>query len=136
MRHKNKTLATLLAIVLGGFGVHRFYLYGLRDIWAWLHLATVPISLAIWLAVPEQQILFVGGLFVASVLIGLLEALVLGLTPDQRWDASHNPATGRHSSSGWPVVLLLILAMAGGTTGLIAAIARTFDLLFTGGAYG
>ncbi len=136
MLHKNKTLATLLAIVLGGFGIHRFYLYGLRDVWGWLHLVTVPVSLAIWFAAPEQQLLFVGGLFVVSALAGLLEALVIGLTPDQRWDANHNPASGRQSSSGWPVILLLILAMASGTTGLIAAIARTFDLLFTGGAYG
>ena len=136
MSHKNKTLATLLAVVLGGFGIHRFYLYGMRDVWGWLHLVTVPVSLAIWLATPEQQLLFVGGLFVVSILAGLLEALVIGLTPDQRWDADHNPASGRQSSSGWPVILLLILAMASGTTGLIAAIARTFDLLFTGGAYG
>lgn len=134
--HKNKTLATLLAIVLGGLGAHRFYLHGRKDRWGWLHLAAAPLSLIAWRAAPGQPSLYVGLLLVISILAGLVEALVLGLTPDARWDAMHNPASGRRSSSGWPVILLLVLAMAGGATGLIAVIARTFDLMFTGGAYG
>lgn len=136
MSHKNKTLATLLAIVLGGLGAHRFYLHGRKDLWGWLHLATVPLSLIAWLAAPGQPLLYVGMLFVISILVGLAEALALGLTPDARWDAVHNAASGRHSSSGWPVILLLVFAMAGGAAGLIATIARLFDLMFTGGAYG
>jgi TM2 domain-containing membrane protein YozV len=136
MIHKNKTLATLLAIVLGGLGIHRFYLHGRKDIWGWLHFAALPLSLLAWLAAPDQPLLFTGILFVISVLVGQLEALVIGLTPDERWDAACNPGSGKQSRSGWPLVLLLIVAMALGTTGLIAAIARTFDLLFTGGAYG
>ncbi|RYE78204.1 MAG: NINE protein, partial [Oxalobacteraceae bacterium] len=31
--HKNKTLATLLALLFGSIGLHRFYLYGRRDLW-------------------------------------------------------------------------------------------------------
>ncbi len=42
--HKNKTFATLLAALLGGAGMHRFYLYGQRDIWAWVHAASLPLS--------------------------------------------------------------------------------------------
>jgi TM2 domain-containing membrane protein YozV len=136
MHHKNKTLATLLAVILGGFGAHRFYLYGRRDIGAWLHLASFPLSLLAAKALPGQPILFVGCLFVLSVLTGMIGALVIGLTPDARWDATYNSDSGKQSDSGWPVILLVILAMASGMTGLIAAIARTFDLLFTGGAYG
>lgn len=136
MAHKNKTLATLLAVVFGGIGAHRFYLYGSKDLWGWLHLAMLPLSAALWAAAPAQPILFVGAPLVISALIGMIEALVLGLTLDQRWDATYNPGSGKQSNSGWPVILLLILAMGSGTTGLIAAIARTFDLLFTGGAYG
>jgi hypothetical protein len=33
-------------------------------------------------------------------------------------------------------VVLLVLTFGGGAIAVIAAIARTFDLLFTGGAYG
>ncbi|HEY8609119.1 MAG TPA: NINE protein [Noviherbaspirillum sp.] len=112
--HKNKTLATLLAAVLGGLGAHRFYLHGKKDVWAWVHLALFPLS----------------------VFAGFLEALIIGLTPDDKWDARHNEDSGRRSASGWPVVLLVVLTFGVGATALIAALARTFDLLFTGGAYG
>lgn len=112
--HKNKTLATLLAAVLGGLGAHRFYLYGSKDKWAWVHVLLFPLS----------------------VLAGFLEALVIGLTPDEKWDGLHNRSSGKRSSSGWPLVILLVLTFGGGAIAVIAAIARAFDLLYTGGAYG
>ena len=112
--HKNKTLATFLAAVLGGLGAHRFYLYGSKDKLAWLHVALFPLS----------------------IFAGFIAALVIGLTPDEKWDAQHNQASGRESDSGWTVVLIVIATFGIGTTLLIAAIARAFDLLYTGGAYG
>jgi TM2 domain-containing membrane protein YozV len=112
--HKNKTLATLLAAVLGGLGAHRFYLYGNKDIWAWLHLFFFPIA----------------------IFAGFIEALAIGLTPDEKWDAVHNPRSGTQSHSGWLLVVLLVLTTGGGATVVIATLARTFDLLYTGGAYG
>lgn len=112
--HKNKTLATLLAAVLGGLGAHRFYLYGKKDAWAWVHVFLFPLS----------------------ILAGFLAALVLGLTPDEKWDALHNRESGRHSQSGWLLVILLVLSFAVGAIAVIAVIARGFDLLYTGGAYG
>ncbi|MGB6054672.1 MAG: NINE protein [Burkholderiaceae bacterium] len=136
MRHKNKTLATFLALVAGSIGAHRFYLRGSGDLWGWLHLASVPLSAALWAALPGQPLLFVGAPWVLSALVGELEALIIGLTPDARWDESHNPASGRQSRSRWLLVFLLVVAMSVGVMGLLAAIARTFDLLLTGGAYG
>lgn len=112
--HKNKTLATFFAAVFGGLGAHRFYLYNKKDVWAWVHVALFPLS----------------------VFAGFLEALTIGLTPDDKWDARHNPDSGRQSDSGWPLAVLLVLTFGGGAIAVIAAIARTFDLLFTGGAYG
>ena len=112
--HKNKTLATLLAAVLGGFGAHRFYLYGSKDRRAWLYVLFFPLS----------------------VVAGFIAALVIGLTPDEKWDATHNAASGTPSDSGWLVILIVIATFGIGTGLLIAAIARTFDLLYTGGAYG
>lgn len=112
--HKNKTFATLLATVLGGLGAHRFYLYGPRDVWAWVHVVTFPLS----------------------VFAGFIGALVIGLTPDEKWDARQNANSGRLSDSGWPVVVLVVLTFALGSTALIATIARGFDLFFTGGAFG
>jgi TM2 domain-containing membrane protein YozV len=112
--HKNKTLATFLAAVLGSVGAHRFYLYGRRDGKAWLYVLLFPLSM----------------------FAGFIAALMIGLTPDARWDAQHNPQSGRESDSGWTVILIVIATFGIGTGLLIAAIARTFDLLYTGGAYG
>ena len=35
-RYKSKTLATWIALLGGSFGLHRFYLHGLRDALGWL----------------------------------------------------------------------------------------------------
>lgn len=112
--HKNKTLATLLAAVFGSLGAHRFYLYGKKDGRAWLYVLLCPLS----------------------VFPAVIAALMIGLTPDAKWDAEHNPDSGKQSDSGWTVILIVIATFGIGTTLLIAAIARTFDLLYTGGAYG
>jgi TM2 domain-containing membrane protein YozV len=134
--HKNKTLDTFLAAAFGSLGVHRFYLHGWRDIWAWLHLASAPISVFAILVGSGQPVLFLGSLFLVSALTAFVEALVIGLVPDDKWDAAYNRHSGRKSESGWPLALLLVLTMGIGAIALIATIARTFDLLFTGGAYG
>jgi TM2 domain-containing membrane protein YozV len=134
--HKNKTFATLLAFVTGGFGIHRFYLYGWTDIWGWLHLSTLPISAAILSLGIRQPVIFIASPFILSALVAFIEALAIGLTPDDKWDARHNHGSGLQSRSGWPIALLLILTLGVGATALFAAIARTVDLLYTGGAYG
>jgi hypothetical protein len=134
VHQKNKTLATLLAAVLGGVGAHRFYLHGKKDRWGWLHAATLPVSLLIMAGRPDLPLLFSGAPFVLSALAGCLEALVLGLTPDEKWDVRFGRTVP--SQSQWPLALLLVATMFAGATGLIAAIARLFDLLYTGGAYG
>lgn len=134
--HKNKAFATLLAAVTGGIGLHRFYLRGLADRWGWLHAASVPMTLIITALAVGQHGLFQAGALVLSILIGFIEALVLGVTPDEKWDQTYNVYSGKTSNSGWPVVLLLVLTLGLGASALVAALARTFDLLFTGGAFG
>lgn len=134
--HKNKTFATLLALLLGGLGAHRFYLKGARDRWGLLHLSTVPLSLLLRETAPALPGLFSTGPLVLSALVGVLVALVIGLTPDEKWDERYNAGSSRQSRSGWPLAVLLVLAVGGGSVGLIWTIARTFDLLYTGGAYG
>ena len=134
--HKNKTLATLLALLFGSIGLHRFYLHGRRDVWGWLHFATLPLSAMLVLGNPDAPLIFSAGPLVLSVLAGFLETLVIGVMPDEKWDARHNAGSGKQSDTGWPVPLMLVLALAIGATALIAAIARTFDILLTGGSYG
>ena len=134
--HKNKTLVTFLAATLGGLGVHRFYLCGWRDKWAWLHLCCIPITLAAISLGWGHQLFFQSSALWLSILCGLLEALVLGLIPDEQWDRRYNPGSSRVSASAWPLALLLVLTLGFGATALIGVIARSFDLFFTGGAFG
>lgn len=134
--HKNKTFATLLAMLFGGIGLHRLYLYGTSDRWGWLHLSSLAISGILAGQWPEQPLLFTAAPLVISILAGLIAALVLGLTPDDKWDQRHNRQSGRHSRSGAWLAVLLVLTTGCGAIALIAVLARTLDLLFTGGAYG
>lgn len=134
--HKNKTLASLLAFALGAVGAHRFYLGGGKDRWGWLHAASVPACLLIALAAPQANWFYQILPLIVSALAACLAALVLGLTPDERWDVIHNRASARRSDSQWPLALLLVATLMAGAVVLIATIARLFDLLYTGGAYG
>lgn len=135
-KHKNKTLATLIAAVTGGIGLHRFYLHGMRDRFGWLHILSIPLSLALMAANPGAPQLFTCLPLVISVLCGCLEALVIGLTPDDKWDLKHNAGSGRQSESHWILAVIIVLTTGLGAMGLIALLARSFDLLFTGGAFG
>jgi hypothetical protein len=133
--HKNKTLAIFLALVLGGLGAHRFYLKGSADRLGLLHLCSVPIAgLVIGLA-PQADGFYKILPLLVSYIVGFVEALVIGVTPDDKWDAAHNAGSGR-SKSNWILGVLLVVTMLVGTTIMIATISRLFDLLYTGGAYG
>lgn len=136
MAHKNKTYTTLLAFALGGLGAQRFYLRGLKDKAGWLHLASLPACAAVALAAPGADAYYKILPLIVSMLAGFLEALVLGLMSDEKWDATYNQGSGRQSDSTWPLALLLVLSLAIGAGGMIAAMSRLFDLLYTGGAYG
>lgn len=134
--HKNKTFATFLATFAGGLGAHRFYLRGLHDRWGWLHLSSLllcGLALQLWFDAP---LLFTAAPLVLSILAGFMTALVLGLTPDDKWDQTYNAGSGKQSRSGGWLALTLILTTGLGAVTLIAVIARTLDLLFTGGSYG
>ena len=136
MTHKNKTVATTLAFLLGAFGVHRFYLRGGVDRLGLLHVCSVPIAGIVYGAGRGPNPFWVLLPILVSAIVGYIEALVIGLTPDEKWDAAYNGGSGHASHSHWIVVLLLVLTMLVGATVVIATIARLFDLLFTGGAFG
>jgi len=137
--HKNKTLATLLAAVLGVAGIHRFYLRGAGDKWGWLHAICLLASLLGVVLVTTSDPVYATALKIplfASALAGAMEALILGLMSDDKWDARFNPASGQTSSSHWPLALVLVLTLGVGMFGLILAISRSIDLFITGGSYG
>lgn len=134
--HKYKTFATFLALLAGGIGAHRFYLRGSLDKIGLMHVASIPLAgLVIGLA-PGANEFYKLLPVVLSFLVGYLETLVLGVTPDEKFDAAFNAGSGRKSDTSWVIALLLVGTMLVGTTGLILTMARLVDLLNTGGAYG
>jgi hypothetical protein len=135
-KHKNKTVATALAFLFGGLGVHRFYLKGSLDRLGLLHLCCLPVAGIVYGVGRGPNPFWVLLPILVSCIAGWIEALAIGLTPDEKWDARHNPGAGRASESNWVVVLILVLTTLVGATAVIAAISRMFDLLYTGGAYG
>ena len=134
--HKNKTVATFLALLLGSIGLHRFYLGGLSDRWGWLHAVSLPMSAWLLLSNPELPLLVNTLPLVISLLTASIETFVLGLMPDEKWDARYNPASGITSDSRWPIALMMVVNLFCGATLLLAVLARGFDLMLTGGAYG
>lgn len=134
--HKNKTFATFLALTLGGLGGHRFYLRGALDKLGLLHVAALPLAgLVVGLA-PGADVFYKALPLLVSYVVGFLEALIIGLTPDEKFDAAFNPESGKKSASSWILAVLLVFTMMLGATVLIATMSRLNDLLYTGGAYG
>ena len=131
---KSKTLATWLALLGGGIGLHRFYLHGRGDPVGWL--LVVPTLLGLygvqrarhiglddhlsWLLIPLL------GLTLAAT---MLSAIVYGLTPDERWSARFDPA-GTGTRSGWLAIIGVLLALSLGATALISTIAFSAQRFF------
>jgi glycerol uptake facilitator-like aquaporin len=126
-RRRSKTLATWIAGLFGCLGVHRWYLHGWRDRWAWLYPA--PTLLGLWGAQRMSQfgqddrlawlLVPILGLMLSQA---MLTAIVYGLTPDEKWDARFH-AGRRVTRSGWPVVIGVILALMVGSAVLLGTIA-------------
>lgn len=135
-KHKNKTLTVLICLLFGSLGAHRFYLYGKRDNFAWLHFMSLPISFLISKLYFNLNFFITFGPWMLSFLISILTCLVLGLKSDEHWDAQFNLHSGRQSASSWPLAILLVFSVGLGAISLLFVMARGFDLLYTGGAYG
>ena len=125
--YKSKTLATWIALVGGVLGLHRFYLYGLRDRWGWLCL--VPTAFGIWGVERVQafgqddQAAWILVPLLGLVLAGtMLTAIVYGLMPDEKWNARFNPNGPAHRS-GWSTVIGVGIALFVGAGVLMATLA-------------
>ena len=126
-RRRSKTLATWLALLGGSLGLHRLYLYGWRDAWAWLHPWPTLLGLygvrrmeefgqddrLAWVLIPLLGLMLAGTMLVA---------IVHGLTPDEQWNARFNPQAPARPS-GWANLIGVVLALAVGGGVLLATIA-------------
>lgn len=125
--YRSKTVATWLALLGGSLGLHRFYLYGFGDRLGWLHPWPTLLGLiglqrmqdlgqddrVAWVLIPLL------GLMLAQA---MLQAIVWGLTPDEKWNARFN-AGGPAHRSGWGVVIGVALSLLIGAGVLMATIA-------------
>lgn len=133
-RYRSKTAVVWLAILAGSFGLHRFYLRGLRDPVGWL----LPLpTLAGLLGLRRLELLgqddrlawWLAPWLGLSLSAAMLAAIIYALTPDERWDSERNPGHPPRTTR-WGPVLGAVLALALGATALISAIAFTFQKVF------
>jgi hypothetical protein len=124
---KSKTLATWVALIGGGLGLHRLYLHGPKDPWAWAFWPPTLAGLAgvlrmrnlgqddmvSWALIP---------LLGLSLSAAMLSAIVIGLTPDERW-ATRFGSGEVQRPSGWGAVLGVIAALMVGGAVLMGTIA-------------
>jgi hypothetical protein len=131
---KSKTLATWVAVIFGSLGLHRFYLFGLRDAWGWLY--PLPTLLGLYgvqrvrdFGLDDQLSWILIPLLGCTVAAGMLSAIVYGLTSDEKWDARFKPE-GPASKSGWTVIIGVIVALMIGAGTLMATIAFSSQRFF------
>jgi TM2 domain-containing membrane protein YozV len=131
---RSKLVATWLAVVGGSVGLHRFYLHGRGDAWAWLHIPpTVVGAYGFWRMREFGTDDRLGSLLVpvlgVMIAAAMLAALVHGLTPDERWDAGYGRGTPTRRA-GWGIVFGVVVALAVGATVTMATVAFTAQRYF------
>lgn len=131
---KHKAVATWLALLVGVFGVHRFYLHGPRDRWAWLFplptlLGLVGLQRMDTLGQDDRLAWLLIPLLGASLVAALLGGIVYGLMPDERWNQRFN--SGRPASTGgWAAVIGVVLCLFVGGIALMSTIAFSAQRYF------
>lgn len=135
---KNKTVAAWLAFIGGPLGLHRMYLYGIGDLWAWVH--PIPTALGIygvqramefgqddawsWVLIPLAGFTFA---------ITALHAIVYGLMSAEKWNGLFNPQSDPGAPAGktsWLTIGAVVLALLVGTTVLMSSIVFSFQRYF------
>ena len=134
---KNKTTATWLAFIGGQLGAHRLYLFGMRDVWAWMH----PVAAALgWWGVErvhlygqDDQLAWVLVPILGFTLAGTaLTAICYGLMPSEKWNARHNPGKpdALAGNTSWLTIGAVVFALLFGTISLMSSIVFSFQRYF------
>ena len=126
-RTPSKAVATWLALIGGSLGLHRLYLHGARDRWAWLFpWPTLAGAYGVWRMrqwgvddVPGALLVPLLGAMLAGT---MLVAIVYGLTSDERWAARHGGVLSSRPVA-WPTLIAVVIALATGASITMATIA-------------
>ncbi|MBC7547752.1 MAG: TM2 domain-containing protein [Polaromonas sp.] len=134
---KNKTLAAWLAFITGQLGLHRFYLLGPSDPWAWLHPVVAGIG---WLGVRRVQVYGLDDQlsWLLIPLLGLtlaataLTAIYYGLMSTEKWNGRYNPNTPDDPAgqTNWLTVGAVVFSLLFGAVALMASIVFSFQRYF------
>ena len=134
LRPKSKLIATWAALIGGSLGLHRFYLHGWRDVWAWCSipptlLGLVGLQRARQIGLDDHLSWLLLPLLGLTLAAAMLAAIVYGLTPDDKWNARFNQA-GPALRTGGLTILGVILALALGAAALMATVAFSAQRFF------
>ena len=134
---KNKTIATWLAIAGGQLGLHRLYLHGWRDLWAWAHPVVAALG---WWGVErvraygqDDQLAWVLIPLLGFMLAGTaLTAIYYGLMSPEKWNRLHNPAApdAHGGNTNWLTIGAVVFALLFGTIALMSSIVFSFQRYF------
>ncbi|KQP17938.1 NINE protein [Pseudorhodoferax sp. Leaf267] len=136
--HKNKTVASWLALLGGPLGLHRFYLHGWGDLWGWLY--PLPTALGLYGIERVQQYglddkwsWVLMPLLGISVAAGALTAIVYGLRSTEKWNAGFNTQAAADAPPGqtnWFTIAAVVASLLIGTAVLMASLAFSFQRYF------
>ena len=134
---KNKTLAAWLAFITGQLGLHRFYLFGASDAWAWLHPVVSGIG---WWGVRRVQLYGLDD-HLSWVLIPLLgftlaatalTAIYYGLMSAEKWNNRFNPSApdAPEGQTHWLTIGAVVFSLLFGAVALMSSIVFSFQRYF------
>ena len=134
---KNKTLAAWLAFIGGQLGLHRLYLYGWSDLWAWAHPVVAALG---WYGVErvrvhgqdDQLAWLLVPLLGFTLAATALTAIYYGLMSPEKWNALHNPSTpdAAAGNTNWLTIGAVVFALLFGTIALMSSIVFSFQRYF------
>jgi hypothetical protein len=128
MNHfRHKALAAVLASLTGAVGLNRLYLG--QSFW-WLPLGVTLVALPLILGVENWYQTPAFFVLMVPVVAGFIQALVIALMPDERFDARFNAAHARRNHSGWDAVLVAIASLFVGAVVLMTTIALLTQTYF------
>ena len=141
-RIKSKTVAAWLAFVLGTLGAHRFYLFGWRDVWAWL--TPIP-TIAGWIGLmrfnnigqDDTAAWVLVPVFGMAVALACATCIFYTLMSPARWQRVYNadvlPALNEQHASGltnWLSMMALVMALMFGTVSFMSSLVMSFQAYF------